>query len=237
MNTQLGNSPAGNYGAPQYPQSGAPQSPQPRPQVAPPMGGGVRPHPVRDPEQEQRRKTITWIIIVAIVDFLLLLMLLFLPSRCAHDRNSSEMSDVSDISEVMDNDDSELQFGIEWSRSDRVDMDAHCTEPSGNEIFWDAPRSSSGGRLNIDNRENDRGRVEHITWPKIASMPSGKYRFAVQNFTGGTNHGVKAKLQAGDQVFTYRISNLSRFRQQVPVVTITVSGGQITDIEHHIQPE
>ncbi len=247
MNTQFGNNGPG-MGQPPQPWGAWPQ--QPYNAVPPqPYGGGPgmspAPKPV-DPDKAKRKKTIMWIVIVAILDLLLFLLWLLLPSRCSRPRSdnsdsdgpTSEISEASDISEVVDSDSGELQFGIEWSRNDRVDMDAHCLEPNGNEIYWEAPTSRrSGGRLNIDNRENDRGRVEHITWSRISRMPDGDYLFYVQNFTGGRNSGVKAMLKAGDNTYTYRVTNINSYLQDVQVATVTISNGQVANIHNYIQPE
>lgn len=254
MNTQIGNN---NWPTPQQPWGAQPQpygpgqqqpyggAPiggpgMPPPYGGMPMGAQMPPQPPRqDPDEVKKKKTIRWIVLVGILDLLLLLLYLLLPSRCHGPiiDSSSEISETSDISDVVDNDSGELQFGIEWSRTDHVDIDAHCLEPSGEEIYWENQRSErSGGYLNIDNREGDRGRVEHIKWSKTSNMPDGDYLFYVQNFTGGRNSGVKAVLKTKDQTYTYQINNINDFRQDVPVVTVTIRDGQVANIKNHIQP-
>ena len=238
-------------GQPQQPWGTPVQQPYgpmpPQPYGGSHWGGSMPPQPPRqDPDEVKKKKTIRWIVIVAILDVLLFLLWLLLPSRCSRPHHSysdepsseiSDISDASDISDVVNNDSGELQFGIEWSRDDYVDIDAHCLEPNGNEIFYDNLRSSSGGRLDIDNVENSRGRVEHITWRDTSRMPDGDYLFYVQNFTGGRNSGVKAILKAGDNTYTYKINNIDDFRQDVRVVTVTIRNGEVANIQNHIQPE
>lgn len=256
MNTQMGNS--GPFmGQPQQPGSGTPmQAPpswgatsrQPYGPVPPqsyagtPAGGAARPPqpPYYDADEEKKKKTIRWIVLVAILDVLLFLLWLLLPTRCNRPHDDSESSiEASDISELIDTDTGELQFAIEWKSNERADIDAHCVEPNGNEISWEDGHQrsrSSQGYLNFDRREFHREHMEHIKWVKTGTMPDGDYLFYVQNYNGGSNSGVKALLKTKDGTYSYQINNINDFRQDVPVVTVTIRNGEVANIQNHIQP-
>ena len=42
------------------------------------------------------------------------------------------------------------QFTLIWN-TDGVDLDLHVLEPGGKEIYWEDPKGSKGGELDVDN--------------------------------------------------------------------------------------
>jgi hypothetical protein len=64
-----------------------------------------------------------------------------------------------------------------------TDLDLHVVEPGGNEIWSDAPRSPSGGALDLDSNSQcviDGRDREEVTW---AQPPSGHYDVRVDTFS------------------------------------------------------
>ncbi len=261
MNTQIN----GNYQGVPMGQNN-PQWPNPpagaMPYGTPPQGnvppqGPPMPPRGDEPDGRKRRRTIGWIIAVAVLDLLLLLLYLLLPSRCSCDRDNggtssyvSESDDsyfdsipddpdapadsvASDVENVIEQG-GQLQFTVSWARNDTVDIDAHCIEPSGYEIFYltKDTTSPSGGKLDIDNKEHDSGRIEHITYADCSSMRDGTYVFSAVNYTGGNNAGVKAYLTVGDKTYLYQITGLRGQEQRANVAKVTIAGGQVTNIDH-----
>ncbi len=79
----------------------------------------------------------------------------------------------------------DVQVTLIWFN--RNDLDLHCIEPNGNEIFWNRRRSNSGGELDVDMNvtpTTDRP-VENVYWPK-GRAPLGRYRVFVNYYA---NHG------------------------------------------------
>ena len=82
----------------------------------------------------------------------------------------------------------DVQITLIWSNFN--DLDLHCIEPSGEEIFYARRKSGTGGELDVD--MNGGGAmtnqpVENIYWPK-GKAPQGKYKVFVNYFA---NHGGK----------------------------------------------
>lgn len=65
-----------------------------------------------------------------------------------------------------------------------ADLDLHVIEPNETEIFYGAPESRSGGKLDVDTNaqcEIDGLQTENIYWPED-SAPSGTYSVWVKHF-------------------------------------------------------
>jgi hypothetical protein len=94
------------------------------------------------------------------------------------------------------------------------DLDLHCIDPSGEEIFYAHRRSRSGGALDVDMNANGPSTsrpVENIYWPQ-GKAPQGKYRVYINHYA---NHGgfdptdYKVSVLAGGvrKEYTGKISN------------------------------
>lgn len=68
----------------------------------------------------------------------------------------------------------DVQISVTWDSP--ADVDLHVIEPNGTEIFFGAPRSSTGGELDLDSNAgcSDGPRAENISWPS-GRAPSGTY--------------------------------------------------------------
>jgi len=94
---------------------------------------------------------------------------------------SSEFKDRLDREKAKTGD---VQISLIWFNKN--DLDLHCVDPTGAEIFFKQPRSASGGELDVD-ANGDRGRpitsepVENIHWP-AGGAPSGKYIVSVNYY-------------------------------------------------------
>lgn len=67
----------------------------------------------------------------------------------------------------------EVQVSVSWDAESDVDL--HVVDPSGEEVFYDALSSASGGQLDLDSNaecEIDNVNNENITW---TSAPPGEY--------------------------------------------------------------
>jgi hypothetical protein len=82
----------------------------------------------------------------------------------------------------------DVQITLIWFNVN--DLDLHCIDPKGEEIFYAHRRSRSGGELDVDmNAGGPRTNkpVENIYWPK-GKAPGGKYKVFVNHYA---NHGGK----------------------------------------------
>ncbi len=77
----------------------------------------------------------------------------------------------------------DIQISLMWFNEN--DLDLHCIDPSGEEIFFGHRQSRSGGRLDVDaNREGSPitpTPVENIYWEK-GTAPQGRYRVYVNHY-------------------------------------------------------
>jgi hypothetical protein len=73
----------------------------------------------------------------------------------------------------------DVQVSVSWDVDS--DLDLHVVDPNGEEVFWLATESSSGGELDLDSNAGcdiDGVRNENVTWP-TGSAPSGEYTVRV----------------------------------------------------------
>lgn len=73
----------------------------------------------------------------------------------------------------------DLQINVTWDVES--DTDLHVVEPSGEEIYWGNPNSSSGGQLDVDSNPAcnlDGIKSENVFWP-AGMAPSGMYTVLV----------------------------------------------------------
>ena len=106
-----------------------------------------------------------------------------------------------------------LRFSIQWNESgkDNSDLDAHCIEPTGNEIYFGNCRkpevSKLGGQLDIDITQPNRqmpgkASVENITWLDKSRMKPGVYKFFVNQYEARGSKGFKAEVEFDGEIIS-----------------------------------
>lgn len=128
-----------------------------------------------------------------------------------------------------------LRFSIQWNDLDdwdENDLDAHCIEPDGNEIYYSSKTSRvSGGQLDIDiiNPENNKAAVENITWQNTSRMREGKYIFFVNCFTyRGGRSGFRAEIEFDGQIYSFDYRIPLKQKENVIVAEVTFKNGKFT---------
>ena len=123
--------------------------------------------------------------------------------------------------------DAPLCFRLGWNNTD--DYDARLREPDGNTIYFGNNRgvnnkSRLGGCLDVDMNVHGETTtpVENIFYGNLEKMISGKYTFAVNNYTNRNkaNFGFTVELQANGQVTTFEYPKFLGGGQTVDVVEL-----------------
>jgi len=128
-----------------------------------------------------------------------------------------------------------LRFSIQWNESgtDNCDLDAHCIEPDGNEIYFawgrTPERSIMGGQLDVDITQ-PRGKVavENITWNDISRMMNGTYKFFVHQYAGSAHNGFRAEIEFNGQVYSFNYDKAIRCHEKVMVTEVTLRNGEFS---------
>ena len=132
-----------------------------------------------------------------------------------------------------------LRFSIQWNEDgeDNYDLDAHCIEPTGNEICFSNGRkpdfSRLGGQLDIDIMHPGRKiAVENITWGNLSRMKNGTYKFFVHQYSGSVRKGFRAEIEFNGQIYSFDYNKSMRTGETVPVADVTLKDGNFTIKEY-----
>lgn len=128
-----------------------------------------------------------------------------------------------------------LRFSIMWNceQNDNSDLDAHCVEPDGNEIYFGNCRkpviSRCGGQLDVDitrPMEQMRGKpsVENITWADMTHMKPGVYKLFVHQFSNRGSKGFKAEVEFNGEIYAFEYNKPVSGNVQVAEVTLDKNG-------------
>lgn len=133
-----------------------------------------------------------------------------------------------------------LRFSIQWNESgnDNSDLDAHCIEPNGHEIYFGSDRkpriSSMTGQLDVDITQPNtqmpgRPAVENITWIDANKMKTGTYRFFVNQYSARGSKGFKAEIEFNGEIYLFEYNKPLRTGENVQVAEVTLkSNGEFT---------
>ena len=153
----------------------------------------------------------------------------------AYSGNITDSDMKQNVKAAGGNVDGVLRFSIMWNegQNDNSDLDAHCKEPDGNEIYFGNCRkpgtSRCGGQLDVDitrPMEQMAGRpsVENITWADMSHMKLGVYKFFVHQYAARGSKGFKAEVEFNGEIYSFEYNKPVSGNVQVAEVTLDENG-------------
>ena len=128
--------------------------------------------------------------------------------------------------EYGENIDDDIDFGCDLEWHDKNDLDLHCIEPDGNEIYHGKKRNDeTGGELNHDVTQPKDNEISHetIVWKDFSKMKIGTYRFFVHQYTyRNGNSGFKAKIQFNGETYLYIYNKPLKQGEDVEIAKVTI---------------
>lgn len=149
----------------------------------------------------------------------------------AYSGNITDSDMKQNVKAAGGNVDGVLRFSIMWNegQNDNSDLDAHCKEPDGNEIYFGNCRKPSmsrcGGQLDIDithpmEQMVGKPSVENITWADMSRMKPGVYKFFVNQYAARGSKGFKAEIEFKGEIFAFEYNSPVSGNVQVAEVTL-----------------
>lgn len=129
----------------------------------------------------------------------------------------------------------DLRFSIQWNEDgkDNCDLDAHCKEADGFEIYYRSAKkpsfSRTKGQLDVDIIDPaGRIAVENITWANRNTMKDGVYKFFVHQYSGSVKNGFRAEIEFDGQIYSFDYPHSMRSNENVMVAEVTLKNGEFT---------
>lgn len=158
----------------------------------------------------------------------------------AYTGNITDSDMKANVKAAGGNVDGVLRFSIQWNESgnDNSDLDAHCIEPNGHEIYFGSDReprmSAMTGQLDVDITQPNaqmpgRPAVENITWIDMSKMKAGTYKFFVNQYSARGSKGFKAEVEFNGEIHSFEYNKSLRTDENIQVAEVTLSNnGEFT---------
>ena len=161
----------------------------------------------------------------------------------AYTGNITDSDMKANVKAAGGNVDGVLRSSIQWNESgnDNSDLDVHCIEPNGHEIYFGSDRkprmSAMTGQLDVDiTKPNDqrpgKPAVENITWSDLSKMKPGAYKFFVNQFSARGSKGFKAEIEFNGEIYSFEYNKPLRTGENVPIAEVILNNnGEFTIVE------
>jgi len=130
-----------------------------------------------------------------------------------------------------------LRFSMMWAddNGDNSDLDLHCIEPNGEEIYFGHKRAyNTGGNLDIDiTQPNGKLSVENITYPNLNSMQNGTYKLFIHQFAERSSRGFKAEIEFDGEIYSYELNQTVKQNSAIMIAEVSLANG-VFSIKHHL---
>ncbi|MBQ6218990.1 MAG: hypothetical protein IJJ47_04590 [Methanosphaera sp.] len=139
--------------------------------------------------------------------------------------------------------DVDLRFTIQWNTGDwdKNDLDAHCTEPDGHEIYFsDMKSNTTGGWLDVDiiNPKHHKPAVENIQYKHKTQMTKGEYLFRVHQYTyRGGDDGFSAEIEFDGRIFKFSYPFKLNHKEYVEVAKVILNDENEFELESIIDKQ
>lgn len=133
----------------------------------------------------------------------------------------------------------DLRFSIQWNgRNDnKDDLDAHCVEPGGYEIYYGnaGTQSPAGGCLDIDiTQPGENVAVENIIYKSRKDMEEGTYQLKVHCYAEREgNGGFSAEVQIQGRTYKFKHTQDMEWGETVVVAEVVLKNGRLKLQEHN----
>lgn len=130
--------------------------------------------------------------------------------------------------------DGDLRFSIQWNEQDNNhdDLDAHCIEPGGYEIFFGNANvlSPAQGVLDVDIiQPSDSVAVENIIYADRKEMEEGTYQLAVHCYSKRDGvGGFKAQIEIMGIIYNFKYEGEMEQGDTIVVAEVTLQNGRLS---------
>lgn len=149
------------------------------------------------------------------------------PFSWAYSGNITDSDIRENVKSAGGNVEGDLRFSIQWNESgtDNCDLDAHCKEANGYEIYFGMGRkpnySPSRGQLDVDIiYPCGRVAVENIVWANRKTMTEGRYQFFVHQYSGSARKGFRAEIEFDGTIYSFNYDKSIRSGEVVRVAEV-----------------